>query len=83
MRPVSTSHAPPTTKHLPDPFQGFDGTMNEVLRSFYPKALMSELALYSHRALADLQASFPNSTSINVDNLYNLGQVSPTDQRDA
>ena len=32
----------------------------DVLQHFYPKALMSELSLYMHRALVDLHAAFPN-----------------------
>ncbi|GAX83154.1 hypothetical protein CEUSTIGMA_g10580.t1 [Chlamydomonas eustigma] len=54
---------------------GFDENMTDVLKSFYPKALMSELSLYMHRSLVDLHAAFPSSLYINIDNLMTLGQV--------
>jgi hypothetical protein len=37
-----------------------------VLQHYYPKALMSELALYTHLALVDLAAAFPNKPLIEV-----------------
>ncbi len=46
-----------------------------VLAQYYPTALMSELALYTHKALLDLHNAFPNRTYIEVDNLLNLGQI--------
>eukprot|EP00195_Chlamydomonas_chlamydogama_P000429 CAMPEP_0202918372 /NCGR_PEP_ID=MMETSP1392-20130828/73280_1 /ASSEMBLY_ACC=CAM_ASM_000868 /TAXON_ID=225041 /ORGANISM="Chlamydomonas chlamydogama, Strain SAG 11-48b" /LENGTH=152 /DNA_ID=CAMNT_0049611409 /DNA_START=69 /DNA_END=523 /DNA_ORIENTATION=- len=49
--------------------------MKDVLKNYYPKALMSELALYMHRALLDLYNAFPSNSCIDIDNLLNLGQV--------
>ncbi len=49
--------------------------LQSVLAQYYPTALMSELALYTHKALLDLHNAFPNRTYIEVDNLLNLGQI--------
>ena len=55
--------------------QGFDANMAAVLQNYYPKALMSEMSLYLHRALVDLHNAFPSSSFIAIDNLMTLGQV--------
>eukprot|EP00198_Chlamydomonas_reinhardtii_P008113 XP_001697450.1 predicted protein [Chlamydomonas reinhardtii] len=55
--------------------EGFDAEMESVLQTYYPKQLLSELAEYQSRAIADLLQAFPNSTHIEVDNLLTLGQV--------
>jgi hypothetical protein len=49
--------------------------LQEVLNQYYPKALMSELALYTHLSIQDLANAFPNRSFIEIDNLLNLGQV--------
>lgn len=47
----------------------------DILQEYYPKALLSELALYLNRSLIDLHYSFPNTRFIHVDNLLSFGQV--------
>ncbi len=42
-----------------------DGFEASVLAQF-PKALMSELALYTHKSLLDLANAFPNATVIEI-----------------
>lgn len=54
---------------------GLDSTMQDMLSHYYPKALMSELALYMHKSLVDLANAFPNQQHVEIDNLMTLGQV--------
>ncbi|GFR45688.1 hypothetical protein Agub_g7103 [Astrephomene gubernaculifera] len=55
--------------------EGFGAEMEAVLQLYYPKQLLSELANYQGRAIKDLLEAFPGSTTIEVDNLLTLGQV--------
>ncbi|KAG2489868.1 hypothetical protein HYH03_011670 [Edaphochlamys debaryana] len=55
--------------------EGFGSEMEDVLRLCYPKQLLSELATYQSAAILDLLKAFPNETTIEVDNLLTLGQV--------
>ncbi|EFJ48876.1 hypothetical protein VOLCADRAFT_90583 [Volvox carteri f. nagariensis] len=55
--------------------EGFGSEMEAVLRLYYPKQLLSELADYQARAILDLLRAFPGATTIEVDNLLTLGQV--------
>ncbi len=49
--------------------------MQAVLSDSYPKAIMTDLALYTQRALEDLSDAFPDKSTLQIDNILHLEKL--------